>query len=276
MKKLLLIITLLFSVCAIAQMDRILPSKPPASEGLVHDYANILTPEQENALEEKLQTYDDSTSNQIAIVTLPTLIDSKTGAQYEDEEVALQILRTWGVGQKDRNNGIVILVVKSADNTEKKIRIEVGYGLEGAVPDITAKTIIDHRMAPYFREGKNDSYYTGLNLAVDDLIKAAAGEYKAPEGYGKKKNKGTIGGLAILVAIIFIFLAIAGRGGGGGGMVSRRGYRGFGAGWIIGSLLGGGGSGWSGGGGGWSGGGGGGFGGFGGGSGGGGGASGSW
>ncbi len=283
MKKLLLIFTLLLSLNVFAQ---VVPAKPPVSEGLVHDYASILTPEQERALNEKLIAYDDSTSNQITIVTLPTLIDSKTGAEYEDEEVALKILREWGVGQKDRNNGIVILVVKSADNKEKKIRIEVGYGLEGAIPDITAKTIIDDRMAPYFRQGKNDSYYTGLNFAVDDLIKAAAGEYKAPQGYGNRKGivgKGLGGGLVFFIIIFIIIAIIAGRrggGGGGGGMMSRRGYRDFGAGWLIGTLLsGGGGGGWSGGGssgGGWSGGGGGGFGGFGGGSGGGGGASGSW
>lgn len=283
MKKLLLIFSLLLSINVFAQ---VLPSKPAASTGLVHDYAGILLPEQERALDQKLIAYDDSTSNQIVIVTLPTLIDAKTGAEYEDEEIALRILREWGVGQKDRNNGIVILVVKSADNKEKKIRIEVGYGLEGAVPDITAKSIIDHRMAPYFKQGKDDSYYTGLNLAVDDLIKAAAGEYKAPQGYNKGKGGGKGIGAGFIFFIIFfiVIAAISRRGGGGrggGGMMSRRGYRDFGAAWIIGSLLGGGGggSGWSGGGGGgggWSGGGGGGFGGFGGGSGGGGGASGSW
>jgi uncharacterized protein len=280
MKKLLLIFTLLLSIHVFAQ---VVPSKPPASAGLVHDFAGILLPEQERALNEKLIAYNDSTSNQIAIVTLPTLIDSKTGAEYEDEEVALQILREWGIGQKDRNNGIVILVVKSADNKERKIRIEVGYGLEGAVPDITAKSIIDHRMAPYFRQGKDDSYYTGLNFAIDDLIKAAAGEYKAPKGYGKGKGGGKgIGGGIVFFVILFIIIAIiSGRrgGGGGGGMMSRRGYSDVGAGWILGTLLSGGGGGWSGGGssgGGWSGGGGGGFGGFGGGSGGGGGASGSW
>ncbi len=265
MKKLLFIFTLFFSLVASAQIDKIVPAKPPLSEGLVLDNAGILTPEQEDALEKKLVAYDDSTSNQIVIVTLPTLQDA-SGNVYEDEEVALKILRDWGVGQKDKNNGIVILIVKSKDDSEKKIRIEVGYGLEGAIPDITAGSIIEDDLKPNFRAG---DYYRGLDEATDHLIKAAEGEYKAPEGYSERDLKRGISiGKIILIIIIIIILMSAG-GGGRGTYVSRGGYRGWTP-WI-------GGGGWSGGGGGggWSGGGGG-FGGFGGGSGGGGGASGSW
>jgi uncharacterized protein len=273
MKRLLLISGLLISLFASAQIDKVVPAKPSPAEGLVHDYAGLLTPDQEHSLENKLQRYDDSTSTQIAVVTLLTLTDEK-GNTYEDEEAALKILREWGIGQKDKDNGIVILIVKSKDDKEKKIRIETGYGMEGAVPDATAGSIIRHSITPRFREGQ---YYRGLDEATNDIIKAAAGEYKAPKGYNKKKSKGTgIGGL-ILFIIIMLF-AIGRRGGrGGGGMVSRRGLGDVATGWLIGSMLGGGrGGGWSGGGGGgWSGGGGG-FGGFGGGSGGGGGASGSW
>lgn len=273
MKRILVIAALLFSFCVNAQIGKLVPSKPSASEGLVHDYANLLTHEQQASLNDKLIAYNDSTSSQIVVVTLPTLTD-KSGTQYEDEEVALKILRDWGVGQQNKNNGIVILIVKSPDNSERKIRIEVGYGLEGAIPDITAQTIIDHRIIPHFKDG---NYYRGLDEAVDDLEKAAAGEYKAPEGYGKKKGKG-FGGFGFIIILIIIFSIIGGsRGGrGGGGMVSRRGYGDLATGWLIGTLLSGG-RGGGGSGGGWSGGGGGGgFGGFGGGSGGGGGASGSW
>lgn len=271
MKKGFVFIFLLITVCAYAQIDRFIPRRPIPPK-LVNDIANILTPDQELALESKLVAYNDSTSSQIAIVTLPTLTDPKTGTSYEDEEVALRILRDWGIGQKDKDNGILILIVKSPDDKEKKIRIETGYGLEGAIPDITAKAIIDNSITPNFRSG---NFYRGLDKATDDIIKAAAGEYKAPEGSGRKKSKG-IGFGAILFFLIMIFL-FAGRGGGGrgGGMVSRRGYGDIGTAWILGSLLGGAGRG-GGGGGGWSGGGGGGFGGFGGGGGGGGGASGSW
>ena len=269
MKKILLFVALLVAVCVQAQIENVLPKKP-TSPRLVNDFANILTPEQEEALEQKLVNYDDTTSNQIAIVTLETLIDSR-GVEYEDEEVALKILREWGVGQKSRNNGIVVLIVKN----DRKIRIEVGYGLEGAIPDITAKNIIENDITPNFRQ---ENYYRGLDEATNSIIQAAAGEYKAPDGYADRGNKGkgiSLGKIVVAMVILWVILGIfgGGKGGRGGGFMSRRGYRGFGGGPIIfpGSF---GGSGGFGGGG--FGGGGGGFGGFGGGGGGGGGASGSW
>lgn len=266
MKKLFLLPLLLLTLYASAQIDKYVPKKPSPAR-LVNDYTNTLTAEQVQALENKLVAYDDSTSNQVAVVIIPTTGD------YPIEDVAIKILREWGVGGSTHNNGIVLLVAKD----DRKIRMEMGYGLEGAIPDMTAASIIDNIITPRFKE---NNYYGGLDDGTNAIIKAAAGEYKAPEGYGKKKGRG-IGFGAILFILILIFL-FAGGGGRSGGMVSRRGYRDFGTGWIIGSLLGGGGGsgsggGWSGGGGGgWSGGGGGGFGGFGGGSGGGGGASGSW
>lgn len=265
MKKLLSLLTLfLIAFCVNAQIEKVIPARPNPPK-LVNDIADILTPEQEHALERKLVAYDDSTSNQIAIVIVNTTGD------YPIEEVALRILRDWGIGNKNTNNGIVLLVAKN----DRKIRIETGYGLEGAIPDITAKTIIDKTITPSFRK---ENYYRGLDEATDDLIKAAAGEYKAPKGYNEKKGKGIgkgIGGfLIILFIIIFSIISRGGRGR-GGGMVSRRGWGDIGTGWIIGSILSGMGRGGGGGGSGWSGGGGG-FGGFGGGSGGGGGASGSW
>ncbi len=245
MKRLLLIFGLLFSVCASAQIDKVIP-KRPSPPRLVNDYTNTLTDYQVSALEKKLVAYDDSTSNQVAVVIVSTTGD------YSVEEVGLEILRRWGVGNKDKNNGIVLLIAKD----DRKLRIEVGYGLEGAIPDITAKSIIDNEIKPSFKE---DNYYRGIDLGTDAIIKAAAGEYKAPANYGSKKKKG-VNWVTILFVVIFIIIGLAGGGSGGGTYVSRGGYRG-----------------WSGGG--WSGGGGssgGGFGGFGGGSGGGGGASGSW
>jgi uncharacterized protein len=257
MKRIFLFIILLIPVFGAAQTS-VVPKKPPASEGLVLDQTKTLTAEQESALEQKVIAYDQSTSNQIAIVLIPSL----NGNSIED--VALDILRGWGVGgQADKDNGIVILVAKN----DRKMRIEVGYGLEGAVTDYAASSIIDNNLRPNFREG---NYYRGLTEAVDEIIKAAEGRYTAPEGYGKGKG---LSGWKIFLIIVFIWiiLGVIGRGGRGGGFASRRGYRGWGGGPIWWGT----GSGWGGGGGGWSGGGGG-FGGFGGGSGGGGGASGSW
>ena len=261
MKRILGIIALLISFYASAQVEDVIP-KQPSPPKLVNDFTGkFLTQEQSLALERKLYVYDDSTSNQIAVV----IVDDLKG--YSADDYAMAIGRKWGVGNKDFNNGIVILVSTGGGQGNRKVAITVGYGLEGAVPDLTTKAIIDNDIVPNFKEG---NYYRGLDVATDDIIKAAAGRYTAPAGYGKGKGKG-IGFGAIIFFLFIIFLIIGGIGGsrGGGGMMSS------GTGWIIGSLLSGGGrsgGGWSGGGGG----GGGGFGGFGGGGFGGGGSSGSW
>jgi len=259
MKKILVFISFLISVCAVAQIDKVIPKKPSPPK-LVNDFTNTLTPQQKEALEEKLYKYDDSTSNQIVVVIISSLQD------YPIEDVALRILRDWGVGNKDKNNGIVLLVAKD----DHKLRIEVGYGLEGAVPDITANQIIQNDLVPAFKE---DNYYRGIDQATDDIIKAAAGEYKAPAGYADRGRKKGIspGIIFLIILIVWVLIGASSGGRGGGGMMSRRGYRGWmGPVWPGGGWSGGGGGGWSGGGGG------GGFGGFGGGSGGGGGSSGSW
>jgi uncharacterized protein len=153
--------------------------------------------------------------------------------------------------------------------------------MEGVLPDILAKQIIDQRMIPYF---KNDDYYGGFDNAVDAIIQAAAGEYKA-DPKAAKSGKPSIGTILILVIIFVIIISLfSGGGGGGGSYMSRKGSKSFMGGlpwFLLGSMMGGGGrgGGFGGGGfggGGFGGGGGGGFGGFGGGGGGGGGASGGW
>ena len=265
MKRILLITCLLISFCALSQgINKVVPSRPSPPR-LVNDLANVLTPEQEQALENKLVAYDDSTSNQIAVVTMPTTGD------YPIEDVALQILRTWGVGNKEKDNGIVVL----AAIEDRKIWISTGYGLEGAVPDITAKNIIENDILPGFREG---NFYRGFDDGTTSIMQAAAGEYTAPEGYADRGRSGggglSLGKLILGIIILWIILGMFGGRGGGGGMMSRRGYRRWGGGPVIIPGGGWGGGGWSGGGG--FGGGGGGFGGFGGGGGGGGGAGGNW
>lgn len=268
MKKLLLLITLFVSLFASAQsVENFVKTKIPKPNPprLVNDLANVMTPDQRAALEQKLVTYDDSTSNQIAIVTIESLNDLPI------EDVALQVLRQWGVGgQAGKDNGIVIL----AAIADRKIWIATGYGMEGSVPDITAKNIIETDIVPNFKSG---NYYRGFDAATSSVFKAAAGEYAAPEGY-RDRSKGGSSGISLTRIIIGFFilmfiLKLFGGGGGGGGFMSRRGYRGFGGPVIFPGGFGGGGFGGGGGG---FGGGGGGFGGFGGGSGGGGGAGGSW
>jgi len=259
---------LLFKVALIAQVvphDR-LPPKPNPPR-LVNDYANLMTADERNSLERKLVAYDDSTSNQIVIVTVHTLHG------YEADQYATEIGHFWGVGgQAKYDNGVVILVSDGKEeNGKRRYFIATGYGLEGALPAITTNAIAEQYLVPNLKENK---FFEAFDQTTDAIIKAAAGEYTPPANY-RKKGGGSIGGSLvkiILVIIFIIFILIRNNRGGGGGFMSRRGYRG----WLGPAIL------WpglgGGGGGGWSGGGssGGGFGGFGGGGFGGGGSGGSW
>lgn len=251
---------LLFIVISLASTSQKLPPKPVPAK-LVNDFTNTLTSDQRQSIEKKLVAFDDSTSTQIAVVIIPSL-DGYDVAEYN---VALG--RAWGVGGKEFSNGVILLIAKN----DRKINIATGYGVEGALPDITAKHIIDDVIKPNF---KGEDYYRGIDEGTDAIIKAVQGEYNTPR---QKKSTGTGSGKFIFIIIIIIFLLLVSGGGGGkGGFLSRRGYRGIIGPMILGELLGGGGrrgGGWSGGGGSS---GGGGFGGFGGGGFGGGGASGSW
>lgn len=265
----MLLINSIFSHGQIVPHNK-LPPKPNPPR-LVNDYANLLSSAEENELERKLVAYNDSTSNQILIVTVHTL------QGYAEDQYATEIGQYWGVGgQAKFDNGVVILVSDGKEEDDKrKYFIATGYGLEGALPAITTNAIAQQFLIPNLRAG---DFFDAFNQTSDAIIKAAAGEYKAPEGYGNKGKGGkSIGGIVFaFIIIIFILSNINRRGGGGGGFMSRRGYRGFVGPSIFGSMLG---RGWDsgGGGGGWSGGGGGGgFGGFGGGGFGGGGSGGSW
>ncbi|MEP7079228.1 MAG: TPM domain-containing protein [Ginsengibacter sp.] len=265
MKKFLLLF-FLFAGLQSANSQKIEPRPVPSTA--VNDFGNMLEPFQKQALEQKLRNYNDSTSSAIVIVTVPDL------QGYDIAEVGLKYLRDWGIGNKEKDNGVLILVSKA----DRKARIETGFGMEGVLPDILAKQIIDDRMIPAFKE--ND-FYRGFDNAVDAIIQAAAGEYKADPAM-QKSGKPSMGTIILLVIIFLVILKMfsGGGGGGGGSYMSRKGSKDFlgGLPWfLLGSMLGGGGRGGGGGfGGGGFGGGGGGFGGFGGGGGGGGGASGGW
>ncbi len=262
MKQLLLFLSLFLVMAASAQIEQAIPAAPVPPK-LVVDLTGTLAADQRDALERKLVAYDDSTSNQIAVVIVPTTGD------YDISDYAFALGRKWGVGNKEFNNGVVFLIAKN----DRKVFIAPGYGLEGAIPDITAKRIIENEVVPNF---KANDFYRGIDYGTDALIKAAEGEYTAPAGYANRGQGGkpiSLFGLIMVIVLIIVVLNIIrrGGGGGGGGYMSRRGYRNW-SGPVFFPPIGGGGFG-GGGGGGF---GGGGFGGFGGGSFGGGGAGGSW
>jgi uncharacterized protein len=238
----------------------------PALTGRVVDAANLLQPAERAALESKLKAHEDRTSDQVVVATVPTL------GELTVEDYANRLLRQWQIGQKARNNGVVFLVAPR----ERKVRIEVGYGLEGALTDALSKIIITTAVAPRFQQ--ND-FAGGLNAGVDAILSILTGDADQWQRRAEiREDQRTPIDPVMMIVMFLILLYVISRftGGGGGGSRSHRRRRG---GWIVipgggwGGGFGGGG-GWSGGGGGWSGGGGGFSGG--GGSSGGGGASGNW
>jgi uncharacterized protein len=226
----------------------------PANEGWVTDRAGFLEADEERALEALMDSYRAGSGNEIALLTVPDL------GGWPIERYALEVGRDWGVGQLRLHNGALLVVARA----ERKIRIEVGRGLEGTVTDSICGRIIRDVISPELKRGR---FYPGLRAGIEALHAAAGGDYgKIP---AERSRRSKAAGLIPVLLFVILFSVLRGR---------RRGPRGRGGltPWILGAILasrrsGGRGSG------GWSSGGGGGFGGFGGGGGfSGGGASGGW
>jgi uncharacterized protein len=259
---LLLALTVAFAACA-------QPSFPSLT-GRVVDAAGLLPPERRASLEAKLKAHEDRTTHQVVVATVPSL------GGYEVEEYANRLYRHWQLGSRERNNGVLLLVAPR----ERKVRIEVGYGLEGTLTDALSKVIIATAIAPRFRQ--ND-FAGGLDAGVDAVLATLSGDSEEWQRRTevREDQRTPVDPLIVFVILLILFYiisrAMAGRGGPPRPHRRRRG------GWVVipsGGPWGGGwsgGGGWGGGGrgGGWGGGGGGGYSG-GGGSSGGGGASGSW
>jgi uncharacterized protein len=246
-----------------AGAQTLLPRPDPPR--LVNDYAGVLSSSEAQSLENKLVAFNDSTSNQIAVV----IVNDLQG--YDRSEFAYKVAKDWGVGQGDFNNGILVLVKTKTEGSSGQIFIATGYGLEGAIPDIACADIIDREILPRFREG---DYFGGLDAGTNVLMALAAGEYSY-DNYRRSSPSGAIPGIVIII-IAIIIIAIASAANSNNKHIKRTGSRGLPL-WLLMSMMGGGRShggswgGFTGGGGG-----GGGFGGFGGGGFGGGGAGGSW
>lgn len=175
---------------------------PATPNRLVNDYTNTLSASQVQQLEHKLVAFDDSTSTQIAVVMMQS-----TG-QYDIADYGVRLAQRWGIGSKENNNGILLLVALG----DRAVTIQTGYGVEGAVPDAIAYRIIENEIKPNFRQG---DYFTGIDKATDALIAYTKGEYKAPP---KKEDGGSgFGGLLILFIVIVVVVVLLGRGGGRGG-----------------------------------------------------------
>jgi uncharacterized protein len=242
------------------------PEKPVPPR-LVNDFAGMLNSNDINALENKLVAFNDSTSTQIAIVIVTSLHG------YDKADYAQRLGQKWGIGQKGKNNGILILVKPKTESESGEVYIATAYGLEGPVPDLRTSDIVNNLILPAFRAG---DYYGGLDKATDTLMALARGEFPA-DLYKKHQDFSGIAPFIIIIIFIIIMMFMRSNGGNNQKHIGNKGLPI----WLLLSMMNSRNShngSWGGfsGGGGFGGGGGGGFGGFGGGSFGGGGAGGSW
>jgi len=167
---------------------------PERPEGRVTDRTGSLTRNQITALERKLATFERETTNQIAVLLIPSL----EGDSLED--YSIRLAEKWKIGQQGRNNGVILLIVKN----DRKLRIEVGYGLEGALPDALAGTIIRNEISPRFREGQ---FYQGIDAGVNAVIAATKGEYKASPKRKRSQMEAWIPFLIAGAFLVFFMLA---------------------------------------------------------------------
>ena len=208
-KKYLYLLTLSVLIYTIS-IERVysqnIPERPNPPR-LVNDFAGMLKPEEVNMLERKLDSFNDTTSNQIAIVIVPTL------GGDDKADYAQRLGEKWGVGQKGRNNGILILVKPKTADSNGEVQISTGYGAEGPIPDLTCSEIIDREILTAFR---NEDYYGGLNNATNTIMSLVRKEFSASD-YGRRAKKSTGKNIhfGLVIFIVFIIIAMVSRGSGG-------------------------------------------------------------
>ncbi len=199
----------------------------PTLSGRVVDEASLMSRKQAHQLTQQLAAFEKRSGIQLVVVS----VDSLDGETIE--EYGYQLGRHWGIGQKGKNNGVLLLIAQD----ERKVRIEVGYGLEGALPDAIAANIIHGRILPAFKRG---DMVAGIMAGSQSIMKALAGEYQPVEQPKDDKSGGFW--LFVLMVIAMIVLHNLRGGGGGSGRRRRAAYTagGFGAGSSGGSFGGGG------------------------------------
>ena len=170
----------------------------PAYRGYVNDFGDMISPAMEQKLEHTLKSFDESDSTQIAILT----IESLEGDSLED--FSIRTVDKWGVGQQGKDNGVLLLAVKK----ERKIRIEVGQGLEGVLTDLLAGRIVDRVITPRF---KANGFDQGFGAGVEAIIQATRGEFTAKSSSSPRKKKRSSPQLSTYLIIGFIVINILGH-----------------------------------------------------------------
>ncbi len=202
MVALLAVVWLVAVTPALAQSG---PTFPPLT-GRVVDNGNLLSAAKEQALTARLEALERDTTDQVVIVTVPDL------QGYEIEEYGYQLGRAWGIGQADKNNGVLLIVAPN----ERKVRIEVGYGLEPVLTDALSALIIQNEILPSFREG---FYERGIEQgmdAIDSQLRLDPAEAQARAAAAERPRSKAPIGVGLVVAGIFILMILAMIGGAGG------------------------------------------------------------
>ncbi len=195
-KRIIFLVALFVSLGAFAQD---IPDKPNPPR-LVNDFANVLSDREENQLEMDLDDFARRTSTQIVIVTVPTLDG------YDVSDYSFRLGEKWGIGQKGKDNGVVVLFKPKTAGERGQVFVAVGYGLEGVIPDAIAnRDIVEHEMIPRF---KQNDIFGGLNSGVQVIKALAIGEFSAQEYHEKATSRG--GGGAVIIVILFAVIFVSG------------------------------------------------------------------
>tara|TARA_B110000008_G_scaffold171664_1_gene171321 strand:- start:5093 stop:5872 length:780 start_codon:yes stop_codon:yes gene_type:complete len=182
----------------------------PKKQTSLYDYSNLLSSSEAISLEEKLVRYSDSTSTQIVLI----IVNSLNGEDIN--YLAANWGEKWAIGQKGKDNGVLLLMVKG----DRKVAIQTGRGTEGVLTDLMTKRIIELRIIPEFKRG---NYYKGLDRGTDGIFEVLSGEFKEVRKRKSYKNGKGFSGIIPFILIVLLFFAFRNRGGKNGGRRSGSG-----------------------------------------------------
>jgi len=188
-------------------------SLPPAPARYFNDYAGVVDAPAAERLETKLRAFDEQTSSQVVVAVFPELPSPSL------EDFTIRAAQSWRVGRSKLDNGVVLFVFVK----DRKMRLEVGYGLEGALPDAIAKRIVADVVAPRFRDG---DYAGGIQAGVDAIIAATRGEYQAAPRSSSPRSPGLTVWIVLLLVFVFLVIPALQQARGRSRTYSRRGWGG--------------------------------------------------
>ena len=196
------LILILLSMSVSAQEIK-LPERPDPPR-LVNDMAGMLNADEASALEQKLDTYNDSTSTQIAVVIISTL----DGAEIN--QFSTELFHKWQIGQKGKDNGVLLFIAKN----DRKLFITTGRGVEEFLPDAICKRIIEQIIKPQFKAG---NYAQGINDGVDQMMVRLSGQFKGDDNGGQVRSPFNFSWKWIIIGIVILFILSSLFGGGNNG-----------------------------------------------------------